>query len=92
MTSWGLIVKNLFRRKLRTFLTVFAIFIAFLIFGVLSAFQKTLTEPPQGPSATRLVVTNKVNFTQPLPISYVERVKAVTNAGAQIASAAAAAI
>lgn len=81
MTSWGLIVKNLFRRKLRTFLTVFAIFIAFLIFGVLSAFQKTLTEPPQGPSATRLVVTNKVNFTQPLPISYVERVKAVKNAG-----------
>lgn len=80
MTSWGLIVKNLFRRKLRTFLTIFAIFIAFLIFGVLSAFQRTLTEPPQGPSATRLVVTNKVNFTQPLPISYVERVKGVKNA------------
>lgn len=80
MTSWGLILKNLFRRKLRTFLTIFAIFIAFAIFGVLSAFQEVLTKPPQGPSATRLVTTNMVNFTQPLPISYVERVRALKNA------------
>ncbi|MFT3809994.1 MAG: FtsX-like permease family protein [Micropepsaceae bacterium] len=80
MTSWGLILKNLFRRKLRTFLTIFAILVAFLIFGVLSAFQKTLTDPPQGQSATRLVSTNKVNFTQPLPLAYVQRVAALKNA------------
>ncbi len=80
MTSWGLILKNLFRKKLRTFLTIFAILVAFLIFGVLSAFQKTMTDPPEGQSATRLVSTNKVNFTQPLPLAYVQRVAAVKNA------------
>lgn len=80
MTMWGLILKNLFRRKLRTFLTIFAIFIAFAIFGVLAAFQKALTDPPQGASASRLVTTNMVNFTQPLPLAYVERVRALKNA------------
>ncbi len=79
MTSWGLIVKNLFRKKLRTFLTLFAIMVAFLIFGVLSAAQKALAEPDSPSAANRLVTTNFINFTQPLPISYVERVKALPN-------------
>lgn len=79
MTSWGLILKNLFRKKLRTFLTIFAILVAFLIFGVLSALQKTLEDPPSTSAANRLVTTNLINFTQPLPISYVDRVKALPN-------------
>jgi putative ABC transport system permease protein len=79
MTSWGLTLKNLFRKKLRTFLTLFAILVAFLIFGVLSAAQRTLTEPPTGAAATRLVTTNFINFTQPLPISYVAQVKQLAN-------------
>lgn len=80
MTSRGLIFKNLFRKKLRTFLTIFAILVAFAIFGVLGAFQDALTNPPQGPAATRLVTTNMVSFTQPLPYAYVGKVRAVSNA------------
>ncbi len=79
MSVWGLIRKNLFRKKLRTFLTLFAILVAFFIYGVLAAAQRTLTEPPSGAAATRLITTNFINFTQPLPISYVERVKQLPN-------------
>ncbi|MCC6920263.1 MAG: FtsX-like permease family protein [Alphaproteobacteria bacterium] len=77
MTSRGLVWKNLFRKKLRTFLTLFAIFVAFLLYGVLMAFQATQEAPTQGPLARRLVVTNKINFTQPLPISYVDKIRAL---------------
>jgi len=37
-----LVFKNLTRKKMRLFLTVFATFIAFTIFGTLTAFQKAL--------------------------------------------------
>lgn len=77
MTSRGLIWKNLFRKKLRTFLTLFAIFIAFLLYGVLMAFQVAQEAPTQGPLATRLTSTNKINFTESLPIAYVDKVKAM---------------
>lgn len=80
MTSRGLIFKNLFRKKLRTFLTIFAILVAFAIFGVLGAFQNALTNPPQGASASRLVTTNMISFTQPLPYAYLEKVRAAPNA------------
>ncbi len=79
MTQFGLVLKNLFRKKLRTFLTVFAILIAFLLYGVLSAFGSALLDPPPGPAQTRLVATNKVNFTQPLPISYIDKIRQQDN-------------
>lgn len=80
MTSRGLVFKNLFRKKLRTFLTIFAILVAFAIFGVLAAFQSTLANPPAGPMQTRLVTTNFINFTESLPYSYFGRVQAHPNA------------
>lgn len=77
MTFFDLIRKNLFRKKLRTVLTTFAIFVAFLIFGVLATFQNALNSGEESASADRLIVTNKINFTLPMPISYVQRVAAV---------------
>lgn len=77
MTSRSLIWKNLFRKKLRTFLTLFAILVAFLIYGVTAAFQLTLAAPTAGPQTRRLVVTNKINFTEPLPIAYLNKVRAM---------------
>jgi putative ABC transport system permease protein len=77
MTPFDLVRKNLFRKKLRTFLTTFAIFVAFLIFGVLATFQNALNSGEDSASADRLIVTNKINFTLSMPISYVQRVAAV---------------
>ncbi|MBL8782713.1 MAG: ABC transporter permease [Alphaproteobacteria bacterium] len=77
MTFLQLIRKNLFRKKLRTALTIFAIFIAFLIFGVLATFQNGMNAGVDLAGADRLIVTNKINFTQPMPIAYVSRVAAV---------------
>lgn len=77
MTFLQLVRKNLFRKKLRVSLTVFAILIAFLIFGVLGAAQALFNQPPSAASASRLIATNKINFTVPLPISYAEKVRAI---------------
>jgi len=72
-----LILKNLTRKPLRLFLTVFATFIAFMIFGTLTAFQQAFDSGVDLAADDRLVVVNKINFTQTLPIAYVNRVRAV---------------
>lgn len=77
MTFLELVRKNLFRKKLRTILTTVAIFIAFAIFGVLATFQNALNSGVDTAGADRLIVTNRINFTLPMPIAYVSRVGAV---------------
>lgn len=77
MTFLQLIRKNLFRKKLRTTLTVVAIFVAFLIFGILASFQNAMNAGVDLAGADRLIVTNKINFTLPMPIAYVARTAAV---------------
>ena len=77
MKDLYLIFKNLTRKPLRLFLTVFATFIAFMIFGTLTAFQEAFDAGVELSADDRLVVVNKINFTQPLPIAYVPRVRAL---------------
>jgi putative ABC transport system permease protein len=72
-----LVFKNLTRKPLRLFLTLFATFIAFTIFGTLTAFQQAFDSGVDLAADDRLIVLNKINFTQSLPISYVNRVKAI---------------
>ena len=71
-----LVLKNLMRKPLRLFLTVFATFIAFMIFGTLTSFQKAFDSGVDLAADDRLIILNKINFTQPLPIAYVNRVRA----------------
>ena len=72
-----LVAKNLGRRKLRTILMLVAIFIAFLLFAALEAFLHGLNAGENSSAADRLVTVNKINFTVPLPISYVDRIQQV---------------
>jgi putative ABC transport system permease protein len=74
MTLVGFVRKNLFRKRLRVTLTLVAIVVAFLIFGVLAAFQASLNAGVELSAADRLVVTHKVNFTLSLPRSHIARV------------------
>lgn len=75
MNEGLLIRKNLFRKPLRTTLLIISIFIAFFIFGMLTGFLDSFNRTSDSGAANRIVVTNKINFTQPLPISYVARVQ-----------------
>ncbi|WP_188152002.1 ABC transporter permease [Teredinibacter waterburyi] len=77
MSDFYLIRKNLTRNKLRLSLNSFAIFIAFLLFGVLASLQAAFDAGVELSSEQRMIVTNKINFTQPMPLAYVNKVRAV---------------
>ena len=77
MNDFVLIAKNLFRKKLRAILMVVSILIAFLIFGVLAGFERAFSAGEDVAAADRLVVVNKINFTQPLPMAYFNRVRGI---------------
>jgi putative ABC transport system permease protein len=72
-----LIRKNLFRKKLRAILMMVSILIAFAIFGVLAGFERAFHAGQDAAAADRLVTVNKINFTQPLPYAYYNRVRGV---------------
>ena len=77
MKDLYLVYKNLTRKKLRLFLTCFAIFIAFLIFGAVTALQGALNSGVEMSADNRLVTVHKTNFTISLPYSYVNKVKSI---------------
>jgi putative ABC transport system permease protein len=77
MNDLLLVRKNLFRKKLRAGLMIASILIAFAIFGVLAAFERAFNAGEDVAAADRLVVVNKINFTQPLPIAYFNRVRGI---------------
>jgi putative ABC transport system permease protein len=75
MNDFVLIAKNLFRKKLRATLMLVSILIAFSIFGVVAGFERAFNAGADVAAADRLIVVNKINFTQPLPIAYFNRVR-----------------
>jgi putative ABC transport system permease protein len=77
MNDFYLIIKNLTRKKMRLFLTSFAIFIAFLIFGAVSALKGSLDSGIEMSADNRLVVVHKTNFTVSLPYAYVNKTKSI---------------
>ncbi|HVZ99460.1 MAG TPA: FtsX-like permease family protein [Caulobacterales bacterium] len=77
MNEGTLVRKNLFRKGLRTTLLIFSIFIAFLIFGTLGSFDYAFNYAPNPNGANRLLTINKINFTQPLPFAYLNRIRGV---------------
>lgn len=78
MFRWlPLVWANMRRRRLRLFLTVASIFIAFMLFGLLEALRASMASGVNMAGADRLVLRSKVNLTTPLPIAYYEKIKAV---------------
>jgi putative ABC transport system permease protein len=75
VNEFGLVRKNLFRRKLRAILMIVSILVAFAIFGVLAGFYRAFTAGTDNAAADRMMTVNKINFTQPLPIAYYNRVR-----------------
>ena len=69
-----LIIANLFRKKLRTVLTIGSFFIALFLFGLLAIVRVAFVGGTEIAGADRLVVVNKVSIIQPLPISYRDQI------------------
>lgn len=72
-----LVWRYLTRKKVRTFLTLACIFIAFLLFGVLMALRAAFTMGVEIAGADRLTTIHKVSLIQLLPRSYLNRIGAV---------------
>ncbi len=81
-----LLFSNLFRKKIRTTLTIGSFAVALFLFGLLAVVHGAFNQGIEVAGADRLVVINKVSIIQPLPISYEERllripgIKEVTHA------------
>ncbi|HEV2328090.1 MAG TPA: FtsX-like permease family protein [Verrucomicrobiae bacterium] len=77
MKFFNLIWSNLRRKKLRTFLTLLSIVVAFILFGLLSAIQEALVGGVALAGADRLVVREKVSIINLLPASYEARMERI---------------
>ncbi len=77
MKYFGLIWRNVWRKKIRTSLTILSVFVAFLLFAFLSAVSKAFTVGEDIADGERLLVLEKVTFTNFLPESYQRRIASV---------------
>jgi putative ABC transport system permease protein len=69
--------RNLMRRPVRTVLVFLATTVAFLLFGVLMILRVAFTMGVEVAGADRLMMLNKMGFIQPIPVSYIEKIRAV---------------
>ena len=72
-----LLLKNAFRHKLRTGLTVLGLVVAICAFGLLRTIVDAWYAGVEGSSSTRLVVRSNISLTFPLPLNYAQRLRAV---------------
>ncbi len=72
-----LILKNLFRHKLRTGLTILGITIAILAFGLLRTVVSAWYAGVEASSSTRLITRNAISLIFFLPLSYKDKIRQI---------------
>ena len=72
-----LLLKNAFRHKLRTGLTLVGLVVAICAFGLLRTIVDAWYAGVEGSSSTRLVVRSNISLTFALPLNYAQRLRAV---------------
>lgn len=72
-----LLIRNVFRHKLRAMLTIFGISIAILAFGLLSTVVSAWYAGVNASSANRLISRNAISLVFSMPIAYKERIRQV---------------
>jgi putative ABC transport system permease protein len=72
-----LLSANLFRKKIRTALTLGSFAVALFLFGLLAIVRGAFSQGLEAAGTDRLVVINKVSIIQPLPVSYQERLERI---------------
>src|SRR5436190_1824484 len=76
MKFFPLLWSSLWRKKVRTIFTLLSVFVAFLLFGILMTIRTAFTFGVEVAGADRLVIIHKVSLIMPLPVSYLERLRA----------------
>ena len=76
MKYFGFIWKNVWRKKIRTLLTILSVFVAFLLFAMLSAVGYAFKSGEQVADAERLVIIDKISLINSLPQAYKNRIAA----------------
>ena len=71
------IIRNAFRHKLRSILTIVGVAVAVLAFGLLRTLVGLWYLGAERSSATRLVTRNAISLIFPLPLSYKDRIRQV---------------
>ena len=74
---WKLLYRNAFRHTLRALLTVVGVAIAVLAFGLLSTLVDAWYAGVSAAAANRLVIRHAISLTFSLPISYMEKIRAI---------------
>ena len=77
MKYFRLLRVSLFRKKIRTILTVASFAIAMLLFGILVIVRLAFNQGVEVAGADRIIVMNRVTFVQPLPLAYRNRMEAI---------------
>ena len=77
MLLFKLLIRNAFRHKLRTTLTILGITIAILAFGLLRTVVAAWYAGVEASSASRLVTRNAISLIFPLPISYKDKIRQI---------------
>ena len=72
-----LVWSNLMRKKLRTWLTLLSILVAFLLFGYLGAIRQGFSQGIEVAGLDRLIVRHKVSIIQLLPEAYESRIEQI---------------
>ncbi len=77
MFIFRLLLKNAFRHRLRTLLTLVGLVVAICAFGLLRTIVDAWYAGVEGTSSTRLITRNAISLTFPLPLNYAERIRSV---------------
>ena len=72
-----LLLKNAFRHRLRTLLTMVGLVVAISAFGLLRTIVDAWYAGVEATSSTRLITRNAISLTFTLPLSYAERIRGV---------------
>ena len=75
MKFFPLVWRNLLRRKVRTTFTLLSVFVAFVLFGILMAIRMAFGAGVTIAGAERLMMIDKISLINPIPLSYMERIK-----------------
>ena len=77
MFIFKLLLKNAFRHKLRTLLTMVGLVVAISAFGLLRTIVDAWYAGVEGTSSTRLITRSAISIGQPLPRYYAERIRKI---------------
>ena len=72
-----LILRNAFRHKLRTTLTMVGIVVAIVAFGLLRTIVDAWYAGAEASASTRLITRNAISLVFPMPLSYEQKLRQV---------------